>query len=304
MVELSIIVQEHVEGVVFISKMIEQIANISVNHEITFVTSMTVPEFKAKYGPLDRSIKVIGNVQSCGAARNVGAMNALGRSLLFMDCHVCFKNEDVLTLLNTLNKHPGSLVGPSLSPIEFPECTVSGGSAYGVAFYFDEQPFEWKWLPAPTLDHEFEVPFICGCAFMMRKSTFNVLSEYGGFLDRHIGLSWEEEKSMRLWRLGHPTYVEPQAQFGHLFKGYGNHPKWDEHSMLDNPMSKVIGAYINIFDEDLWNHIEQLCIKAWGLEKWNHHLNIAKTEFTWLRDKMKPHKDVIDEDWFLRRSTV
>ena len=303
MVELSIIAQEHHEGREFVSKMIDQVSEISTSHEILFVSSMTENEFRRLYGPFKVEIKVIGNVQSCGAARNAGAMNALGRSLLFMDCHVCFKDADVQTLLSTLNKHPGSLVGPGLFPIEFPGCTVSGGTAYGVAFFFDETPFEWKWLPAPTLEHEFESPFICGCAFMMRKTTFNVLNAHGGFLHRHIGLSWEEEKSMRLWRLGHPTYVEPRAQFGHLFKGYGDHPKWDEHSVSGYHLSRVAGLWVNVFDEVLWNHIEQLCIKTWGKEKWDYNLNIAKREFTWLRDKMKPYADKIDESWFLRRST-
>jgi len=304
MVELSVIIQEHNEGKEFIDKMISQVLDISIDHETIFVTSMNANEFIQKYGPFDSKTRVIGDVQSCGAARNAGATAAIGRSLLFMDCHVCFENDDLLTLMNTLNVHPGALVGPSITPVEFPECTTEGGSAHGVAFYFDEVPFEWKWLHAPTLEKEFEAPFICGCAFVMRKTTFNVLSEYGGFLDRHIGLSWEEEKSMRLWRLGHATYVEPRAQFGHLFKGYGDHPKWDEHSTLGYHMSRVIGAYINVFDEELWDHIEKLCIKEWGKEIWEYHLNLARAEFSWLRNKMAPFKDKIDEDWFLRRSTA
>lgn len=304
MIELSIIIQEHSEGKEHVDKMIDQISKISVSHETIFVTSMGEQEFREQYGPFSEPVTVIGNVQSCGAARNAGAQKAIGRSLLFMDCHVCFDNSNLLTLLNTLNKHPGALVGPTITPIEFPECTTSGGLAHGVAFYFDETPFEWKWLHAPTVTEEYSAPFICGCAFVMRKTTYNVLSEYGGFLDRHIGLSWEEEKSMRLWRLGHATYVEPRAQFGHLFKGYGDHPKWDNHSTTGYHLSRVIGIWINVFDEDLFNHIKKLCIETWGQEIWDYNSNIAEKEFSWLRNKLKPMKDKIDEDWFLRRSTT
>ena len=53
-----------------------------------------------------------------------------------------------------------------------------------------------------------------------------------------------------------------------------------------------------------WNHIEKLCIKEWGQERWDYYFTIARSEFSWLRNKLAPFKDKIDESWFLRREYI
>ncbi len=299
---LSIIIGEHNEARKFVHKMVLQVAKLPYEKELIFATSSKFSDFYAKFGKLDSygfPVSVIGGADSCGAGRNFGGAFASGDMLIYMDCHVCFTPEAVSRLISTQKSHLDAVVAPALQPVEFLECTPSGGKGYGVAFRFVNNPFEWVWLPGETEKREYTSPFVCGCAFSMMKDTFNVLNTHGGFLGMHQGLSWEEEITMRLWRLGHPTYVEPRATFGHLFKGYGDHPTWDQHSTSGYYVSRTIGAYVNIFDKTLWHKIDTLCSRVWGIE-WTKNLEIAKSQYSWLRNLMKPHAKNIDENWFLR----
>lgn len=299
---LSLIIQEHNEGRERVQKMLEQASMLPMEKEVIYVTSMHYQDFYSKYGPFKYKfgVTVLGNVQSCGAARNAGGQYSSGDTLLYLDSHVCFSPANVDRLLTTLDAHPNAIVAPAVQAIDFPSCRTEGGAVgHGVAFRFADRPFEWVWLPSERQDKEFEVPFVCGCAFAMKKRLFSVLAGVGGFLGAHTGLSWEEEKSMRLWRLGHPTYSEPRAVFGHYYKGYPGHTSWDSHSTAGFYLSRVIGAYINIFDAGLWDHIERMCKQAWG-DEWTKSLAYAQQNYSWLRNLMKPHAGKIDERWFLR----
>ena len=301
---LSVIIQEHNEDPSFVRKMMDQVEILPVHKELLLVSSKPVQEVINMFGPFNHysyNVRVFGGVDSCAGARNTGAINAAGKDLLFMDCHVCITPENYLRVQQTLNQHPDALVGPSLASIEFPSCDLSEhmGKGHGVAFRFVDTPFEWTWIPATQHESEFAVPFLCGCAFMMKKDTFNHLNMFGGFLDYHTGLSWEEEVSMRAARIGHPSIVEPRATFGHLYKGYEGHPKWDEHSTSGYYKTRAIGAYINVFDPVLWSKIDRLAMNVWG-DEWVIHLAEAQRKFTWLKKQLEPYKNSIDENWFLR----
>jgi len=296
MINLSIIIQEHKEGREFIQKMLLQATQLTIPFEVIYVTSLSYADFYSKYGPFPFRfpLSVIANIKSREIARNAGAEMAIGENLLFMDSHVCFNNENVTRLLNTLNEHPESIVAPAVQAIEFPSCQISGsGIGYGVAFTFNEFPFNWKWLPAERTDREFKVPFVCACVCSMKKSLFNILKSYGG------GLYWEEEKSMRLWRLGHPTYSEPRAIFGHYYKGYEGHTTADAASTAGYYEGQVAFIYVNVFNKALWNQIEPMLIKAHG-NKYYEFLETAKKRYSWVRAKMQPFANRIEERWFLR----
>jgi len=301
---LSIIIGEHNEDPLFLKKMINQVSLLPYKKELIFATSSKFSDFYSTFGRMDNykfPVSVIGGADSCGAGRNAGGFMASGDTLLYMDAHCCFTPSAVDRLLKTLNEHPDSIVAPALQPVEFPSCVPAGGLAHGVAFEFskDGGVFQWRWLPADRTDKEFPVPFVCGCAFSMKKSTFDVLNGIGGFLVGHQGLSWEEEVSMRLARMGNLSYSEPRAIFGHMFKGYENRPKWDTHSVSGYYKTRVAGFYVNVFDKDLWNQIEPMLIKAWG-DEYYKNLEWAKTNFGWLRAQMKPYANRIDERYFLR----
>lgn len=301
MIELSIVISEHNEGKTFVDKMVKQIMALDIPLETIFVTSKTVLEFKCEYGPFPDEIKVIGGVKSTGAAINAGAIAAKGKSILFIDCHVCFTEQSIRALIFTLDEHPEAVVSPGIYPVHFPDCTIAGSVGYGAVFHFDKYPFEWRWLPIQNNTPLCTVPFISGCAFMMRKNTSNHLHEYGGFLSDMTGILWDEEASMRLWRIGHPSYVDPKANMGHMFIGSPSRFDTRSREYCDSTLVKIIGVYINVFDKPLWDYISSKCIAAWGQKVWDHDLAIAKLEYSWIKDKLKPYKSEITESWFFRR---
>lgn len=304
MPSVSFIIGEHRESREWVKKMLDQIDALPLNKkEAIIVTSADYPSFIAEYdsyfGTYDFPVEVIGRQASCGGGRNVGAKNARYENLIWTDCHVCFSPDAVMRLLDTLNKHPDDVVGPAIRVGEFPSCAVTGGNAHGVAFRFVDRPWEWLWLPAETKEYEFEVPLVCGCAYSMKRTTYDLLAKYGGFLHSKTGLGAEEEFGMRLWRLGRKVYIEPRSVFMHYFKGHTGHKGWDEHSTSGFYESRVAAIYINVFSDNLFQHIERLCKKHWGNE-WDKNLRIARNKYSWLRLKSEPLKDKIDERWFLR----
>ncbi len=300
-VSLSIIVVEHNESRSFVQKMFEQVSLLPYTKELIFVTSLPFKEFYTKYGPFKSRfpVSVIGNIQSAGSARTIGAQAASGDRLIFMDCHVCFTSDKVAKLLATLERHKDGVVGPAVQIIDFPSCKPDGGIAYGVMFNFLKYPYEWVWLPPESTESEYRTPFISACQFACKKSTINHLLSYGGFLTPQIGVGMEEEIFMRLQRLGHPVYLDPTVTFGHLFKGYPGKPSWDEHSTKGFYFPRVASIYVNVFDDHIWHQIESICLRSWG-DEWTKNLELVKKQYSWLRNLMKPLARKIDERWFFR----
>ena len=299
---VTFIIGEHREGREWISKMLDQVEELPMKREAIIVTSADYYDFMTSYDSFHEynfPIRVIGNQRSCGGGRNTGGLNAAYEYLIWVDAHVCFTPEDIFRLIETLDAHPGDVVGPAVVVSEFPGCEVSGGKAHGVRFSFVDTPFRWEWIPAETEEHEFEVPMVCGCAFSMSKEAFLLLSRYGGFLHSKRGLGAEEEFGMRMWRLGRKVWIEPRAKFGHYFKGYEGHRSWDEHSASGFYESRVAAIYINVFNKDLCNHITEICSRHWR-EEWDKNLQIAREKYRWLREKLRILKNNIDERWFFR----
>jgi len=297
---LSIIIQEHNEPVEFITKMLQQVSKLPFRKEVIIGTSMNTTDFTKKFSPAtyDYRVVILGDLKSCGAARNAGGLAATGNELFFLDAHVCFTPKAMLQVLDTLDRNPNAIVAPALQPTEFPSCEQSGGIAYGVHYKFDKEPFQWTWFPATRQDKEFPVPFVCGCMFSIKKPIFNKLIAHGGFLSTHRGLSWEEEKCMRLWRLGIPSLTEPRAVFGHYFKGYPGHTNKGPFDIIDWHKSFAVGAYINIFDPVVWEYVNRISEDKWG-DDWKSAMVYAKKNFSWLRAMMMSYHTKIDEGWFL-----
>ena len=304
MPSVSFIIGEHQESREWIKKILDQIDALPIaKKEVIVVTSADHPTFITEYNSYfhtyDFPVEVYGSIQSCGLGRNIGGSNARYENLIWVDAHVCFSPDAVARLLDTLNKHPNDVVGPAIQVGEFPSCAVAGGNAHGVSFRFKDRPFEWIWEPAETKDKEFEVPLVCGCAYSMKRKTYDLLAKYGGFLHSKEGLGAEEEFGMRLWRLGRKVYIEPRSTFMHYFKGHTGHKGWDEHSTSGFYESRVAAIYINVFKPALCSHITNLCKKHWGNE-WDKNLRLARQNYSWLRDKLRPFKNNIDEREFFK----
>ncbi len=297
---ISYIIQEHQEGREFINTMLSQIEELKGTKEVIFVTSANAEKINIKREDYDYPIRIFYSVQSPGRGRTVGGENAIGDYLLFLDCHICLTQEAVDRLIQTMAANKDAAVGAAIDVGDFPVCNISPGAyGHGVCFTFKTQPWEWTWIPATELNHEFIVPCCCCCAFGMNRQLFSILDRYGGFIYPRTGVGIEEEFGIRLWRLGGRVLVEPRSKMSHYFKGYTGHTSQDTHSQAGYIEARCIATYVNVFNPMLWAHIENLCINTWG-SKWYDGIDVARTSWGWLRAKMEPYKDKINETYFFR----
>lgn len=319
--EVEFIFQSHKESPEFVDRMLSQVDAVEVTgKEVIIVASATEEDFEKDYrkeiNRYNFPIKIIGPVNSCGEARNVGAKQAKYENLIFADMHVCFTSSSVERLVETLDKHPNAAVAPTIAPGEFPACACEplvGDSAEfpgckdprisvagGMAYRFVDRPFEWVWLPVESETNEYKTPMCCGCAYAMKKDLFDRLANYGGFLYSQVGgLGAEEAFGARLARIADGVYMEPRATFLHLFKGYKGHPKWDEHMVGGFYESRVLAVYLDVFDKELCKRITELCERDWG-DEWAKNLKLARERFRWLRDMLRPLKNKIrEEDYYV-----
>lgn len=229
-------------------------------------------------------IRNVCDIHGSGTARNEGASEASGDSLLFMDSHCCF--TDLSDLLELSAKNPDAIIAPGVQPNSFPEC-VPNGSGVGYGCYFTPS-FDWHWIGKQS--SPFEAPFCSACFMLMKKRTFE--ASVIGFIPVD-GVGFEEELCMRLHRLGHPTLIDVNTTVGHLFK-----KSYPQESTAGFVPSRAIAAVISVLDDSLFSEINNLNSKRWG-NSWLEAMESAHRDFDDLRETFKAEK-VIDEHWFFR----
>ena len=243
---ISVIIPEHKEQQ-FVVPMLDIInRNVPSPKEVIFVSSapyLDIPN-KNKY---QFAIRVIPNVMSSGKARNIGAREAVGDTLLFMDCHVCFLSG-FSYLLDTLKKNPEAVVTGGIQYVEFPSCPYGTNAAVGYGAHFSGWWRQWHWGAKDPKKDVFPVPVSCACFEMMRRQTF--YDSIWGFIDVD-GLGIEEELNMRLLRFGHPTICDSRCIVGHLFKS-GETSKSVRNNVY---YAAAIATVLNVFDNTLYNQI-------------------------------------------------
>ena len=297
---LSFIVQEYHEEE-FIDKMIAQLNDLAAEGEeieLCFITASPAEERAYVQKKADFPVKIVGNVWSCGAARNTGAIIASPRSeaLFFFDCHICFTPDAIKRAKETLRKYPNAMLGFSVWVADFPSCERKGGVGHGVTFRFTKHPFEWVWLPSPSDEDVFAVPTVCGCAFAMTPLVFRHFYEFGGFLWQHHRLGWEEEHGFRLWRLQHPVIVDKRVEVGHFFK-----QSWKGVAAPEYYESRVLGLYLS-GDNEGCREVLRACERdGWDVQK---ALRWAREHGSLIRKKLKRYPPLnlrrflwIDENW-------
>jgi glycosyltransferase involved in cell wall biosynthesis len=285
---ISIIIPEHKEEQ-FITPMLDMINNsVPSPKEVIFVSSapsLPIPN-KNKYR---FSIRVIPNILSAGKARNIGAQQAIGNVLLFMDCHVCLLSG-FSNLLDTLKKNPKAVVIGGIQPIAFPGCSTNMGGGIGWGVYFSGW-WQWHWGAKDPNQDVFPVPFSCACFEMMKRQTF--YDSIWGFIDV-VGLGIEEEINMRLLRFGHPTLCDSRCVIGHVFKtAEGNFGVRTEIEY-----AKAIATLLNIFDKSVYNQIVEdgRKILGKGCDETIERAYQTHGERRMIMSKLTE----IDEHWFVR----
>lgn len=290
---LSIIVKEHEETLDKIGGMIAQSSQIPLEKELIISTSKQTDDFLNLYN-VDQypfTVRAVTGSKNAGDSVYRGSLAAKGENLLIMDCHMCYSPKNTLRLIDTLEQNPNTVVTPAVNAVEFPSCKVAPAAfGYGVKFSMSEKnAFEWKWLPKLS-DKPYPVPLSCGGALALKKDTFMQLYNHGGI---EAAFDFEEERTMRLWRLGYPTLVEPRSEFGHWFK------KTMAKRMAANwYKSRAASLYINTLDNTRWDKINSRLTREWGTA-WVSTLEDVYRNYTSLRNEMMDYRYNIDENYFV-----
>jgi GT2 family glycosyltransferase len=167
----------------------------------------------------DLTLVPAGSNLGFGAGCQLGARAATRPWLLFLNPDAHIESDAILRLATTLARHPFGMVGPRLQ--------TSDAQARPVRHQLDIRkdalwllpasgrwfPSRWKLQPEPPCDTEYELPFLEGACFLLRRTDLNSI---GGF-DRDLFLYFEETSlGQRLQRHGGAAWYEPRATATHV----------------------------------------------------------------------------------------
>lgn len=140
------------------------------------------------------------------AARNFGAQNARGETLVFCDAHILASDDWYRLVDRELRRSGVGIVGPVYREMNAPEIK-------GYGFNICDAGLNWDWLDQQA-DTPYRVPMLGGFFLAMRASTFwNI----GGF-DEGFG-TWgmeDLEFVLRAWLFGYDCLLHPQIEVDHL----------------------------------------------------------------------------------------
>jgi len=161
------------------------------------------------YAESGRVRVVEGERQGPGRARNLGAREARGRCVVFIDGH-CYTPPGWLAgLVAPLSEPKIALVGCAFGDLRRP------GGAVGVGCTWGSPALDMVWL-APRSNEVYPVPLLPGGCQALRTEDFMAFGQYDPGM-RHIG-SEGEEQSLRCWLMGYQVVVQPRVVVHHLFR--------------------------------------------------------------------------------------
>jgi hypothetical protein len=152
---------------------------------------------------------ITGEGEGPGRARNLGAREARGRFVVFIDGH-CYTPPGWLAALTLPLSNPSvALVGCAFADLRQPSGGIGVGCTWGSA------ALDLVWLPK-LADRAYPVPLLPGGCQALRTQDFLAFAQYDPGM-RHIG-SEGEEQSLRCWLMGYQVIVEPRLVVHHLFR--------------------------------------------------------------------------------------
>ncbi|RLG63804.1 hypothetical protein DRN89_03210 [archaeon] len=198
-------------------------------------------------------IVYLKNQEPRGIARNLGADYAINKLhaqyVAFCDANVLFDERAERwdeKLIDFLHTKEGAIVGPTKYAADKKEMNLATVlvdpredpkmEKHYTVFYpsFGETPRE--------------VPSLCGCFQFMSAQTWR--DSIFGYLP---GIPCEDyEFCLRMWTLGHPSYVVPSAAVMHIYKPY--YEGWDETKGEEYCLTRLLTGLIN-FD---WNTVRRM----------------------------------------------
>lgn len=172
-------------------------------------TDDSIRQVRHLYGGSGRLRIVAGERQGPGRARNLGAREAKGAHVVFLDGH-CYTPPGWLEGLVAPLADPAiGLVGCAFADLRRP------GNGVGVGCTWGTSALDMVWLQQLAND-VYPVPLLPGGCQAMRTADFLSFGSYDPGM-RHIG-SEGEEQSLRCWLMGYQVVVQPRVVVHHLFR--------------------------------------------------------------------------------------
>lgn len=176
-----------------------------------------------------------------GGGCQLGAHAATRPLLLFLNPDAQVDADAIVRLVTTLQSHPLGLIGPRLCsadgqprPIRH-QLDIRKDALWLLPASGRWFPDRWKLQPEGLLDAEYELPFLEGACFLMRRED---LFAVGGF-DPDLFLYFEETSlAWRLKRRGGAAWYEPRATALHV--GETSTGKWPAFASFHFHRSRVI----------------------------------------------------------------
>lgn len=167
-------------------------------------------------------VRLVRQDRRTGASpsKALGARQARGERLVFMDAHCKPEPGAIMRLLEAAERHEDAIITPAIAPLDVAQWRTDL-SQLGHGYAFDLQRFECGWLPLDELRSVdggslYESPALIGCACAVSRDLYQRL---WGF-DPHMR-SWGVEDldfGLKAWLLGARILHEPRAVVGHRFR--------------------------------------------------------------------------------------
>ena len=158
-----------------------------------------------------------------GAAKDLGARESDGDTLVFLDSHTRPERGAVRTLVERVEKLQGQAILVPKVPALDVEKWQNSRRQIGYGYQLDLSTFDSRWMSTDELRPAssqfsglYESPGLIGCAFAMTRDLYDRLwgQDAGmrgwGVEDLDLGL--------KAWLFGNPVLVEPAASIGHRFQ--------------------------------------------------------------------------------------
>lgn len=238
--------------------------------------------------------------RGCSATKDLGARNARGNVLLFLDGHCKPEKWAIVRLVNDVEDFDGQAIITPRVPALSGETWQNSDTLLGFGYRMRLDDFSCSWLPRRRLKRRgayYETPALVGCCLALSRQLYRKL---GGF-DRHM-LQWGVEDvdlSLKSWLLGYPVLNNPYAVIGHRFRGKLDGSSVAPESILVNELrcarknfsGPVWKEWLRMFRA---RHSRKVFQSAWSL-----YLK-GQSSLERERDYLLKHR-VHDEYWYARR---
>lgn len=161
--------------------------------------------------PTDPRVRLVrGRELGLPAARNLGAAEASGAYVVFLDAHCEVSTNWIDVLVAALQPPDVAVVGPAFTALD------SDDPYRGCGMTWVSDRLETAWFAAPRPVPPAEVPFAPGGCQAWRADTFAAVGRFDEGMTRW---GFEDiEISLRAWLLGYRVLGAPEAEVAHHFR--------------------------------------------------------------------------------------